>query len=124
MSNQFQPQPLNDLQSEMQDALDELYTTDVSAETLIIDDRPIAGSLTFEMSEVDLVSGGWKEGIASVFTTLKKYFPSGKWPRVLKSEATHSVNGTIVKMQVGQIQGNDDNRAQLLIGFKPFTSPK
>lgn len=115
---------INDLQSEMADALDELYTEDVSKETLRIDDRDIPGSLTFEDSQIDLIAAGWNENVTATFSTLKKYFPNGKWPRPLKSKAEYSVNGVPSVLQVKQLQGNNDNRAQLLVGLGAFGSNK
>jgi hypothetical protein len=108
----------------MADALDELYTTDVCAETLQIDGRDIPGSLTFELSTIDLVAAGWNENVTAVFSTLKKYFPTGKWPQPLRSSATPSVNGVVQRLQVKQLQGNNDSRAQLLVGLGSFGTNK
>lgn len=108
----------------MAQALNELYTTDVCAESVEIDGRLIPGSLTFANSEIDLVAAGWDQGIVAVFSTLKMYFPTGKWPRSMKSIVKYSVNGEPATLQVGSLQGDRDSRAQLLVGLKTFNAAK
>lgn len=120
----IQPSELNTFNTEFAEAMGELYTTDCTAETIEIDERPIPGSLNLQLSEVEQVAGGWNSDVKGVFSTLKKFFVTGAWPRPLKSELRCSVNGVVQIFQVKQLLGAHDRRAQLLIGIGSFGNTK
>lgn len=94
------------------------------AESILIDGRPVLGNLSFDNDEIALVMGGTNENITAVLHTLKSQFPDGMFPQPLTSKARVTVDGRVQFYQVRQLNGDKDNRAQLMIGLGAFTNRK
>ena len=92
------------------------------SESVQIDGRACFGNLDFDPTNIELALGGTQENVTAALSTLKRYWPDGNYPRPLASEAIIVVNNKVKRYQVRQVQGDKDNRAQLIIGLAAFTN--
>ncbi len=93
------------------------------AESVKIDGTPIPGNLSFDKQEIDLVPGGWNQDIKGMFSTLKSYF-KGDFPKPMNSHLECTVRGQIRDYQIIDLNGDNDNRANLNIGLGAYHNRK
>lgn len=120
---------MNLVDTENDEALAEVYENDLASngrqsESVKIDGAEKPGQLSLEQDPIDLQAGGWDAKVTGTFSTLKRYWPNGVYPKEFSSTLQCKVGGRIRNYQVVQVKGQLANGARLMIGLGKFTNRK